>query len=266
MANAFDHVMDSTHWEFFESRHLEFRLPLIGRFQITKFMIMEVIVAALILVIYIPIARRARAGEPPRGFIWNTFESLLTFVREQVAKPNIGHDADRFVPFLWTLFLFILFSNILGLIPFFSTATASITVTAVLALCAFFVIHLGGVLKMGAGHYLKSFVPHVEAPFGMAYFIVPMIVVIDVFGSFIKAFVLAVRLFANMFAGHMVSAMILSFIVMARFSMMFWPITAGSVFMVTALSLLELFVAFLQAFIFVYLSSLFISAAMHPAH
>ena len=127
MASAFEHVMDSNHWEFLDSQQWEFRLPTIGNFQLTKFMILELISAGLILLIYIPIARRARNGEPPRGFFWNTFESILTFLRDQVARPNLGHDADRFVPFLWTLFLFILFNNLLGMLPFFGAPTASIT-------------------------------------------------------------------------------------------------------------------------------------------
>jgi F-type H+-transporting ATPase subunit a len=267
--NPFEHVMDSPHWSIFENLHWEFHLPLVGRFQITKFMVVEVIAAVLILLIYIPIARRASTGEPPRGFFWNTFESILTFLRDKVARPNVGeHDADKFVPFLWTIFLFILFCNLLGMMPFLAAPTASISTTAALALCSFFAIHLGAVAKMGFGHYLKSYVPHVEAPFGMAYFIVPMIVGIEALGQFIKAFVLAVRLFANMFAGHTVSAVILLFIVMAKDSgfFLFWGITVSSVVGVAVLSLLELFVAFLQAFIFTFLTSLFIGAALHPQH
>src|SRR5262245_48136989 len=114
-ANPFDHVMDQAHWHIMESLGWEIHLPRIplpggGHFQITKFMVLEVIAAVLIVAIFIPLARRARSGEPPTGFFWNTFESLLTFIRERVAKPSIGdHDADRFVPFLWTVFLFILF-------------------------------------------------------------------------------------------------------------------------------------------------------------
>jgi F-type H+-transporting ATPase subunit a len=267
--NPFDHVMDSTHWEFFESLHLEFHLPVIGRVQITKFMILELIAAALILFIYVPIARRASTGEPPRGFFWNTFESILTFLRDKVARPNIGeHDADKFVPFIWTVFLFVLFSNLLGMIPYLGAPTASISTTAALALCSFFVIQIGAVAKMGVHRYLRSYVPHVEAPFGMGYFIVPMIVIIEVLGQFIKAFVLAVRLFANMFAGHTVSAVILLFIVMVKDSnfFLFWGVTFSSVVGVAVLSLLELFVAFLQAYIFTFLTSLFIGMALHPAH
>ena len=267
MANPFDHVMDSKHWHVMESQHWEYHLPKIGSFQLTKFMLLQLLTAFLIIIIYVPLARRARSGAPPTGFFWNTFESILTFLREQVAKPNIGlHDADRFVPFLWTLFLYILFSNLLGMFPFFGAATASISVTGALALCAFGAIHLGAAAKMGFGTYMKTYVPHVEGPLPIRILLLVIMLPIEALGPFIKAFVLAVRLFANMFAGHTVSAVILGFIVMARTSDMFWPVSIGSVVMVTLLSCLELFVAFLQAFIFTFLTSLFIGMALHPAH
>jgi F-type H+-transporting ATPase subunit a len=261
--------MDSRHFEIFESLGWHFTLPKIGPFQITKFMVLELVAAGLVMLCYIPMARRARSGEPPRGFFWNTFECVLTFLRDKVAKPNIGeHDADKYVPFLWTLFLFVLFNNLLGMFPYMGSPTASLTTTAALAVCAFIFIQGSAIAKMGWRAYLKAYVPHVEAPFGLGYFIVPMIVAIEVVGNFIKAGVLAVRLFANMFAGHTVLAVILLFIVMAKDAALylFWPITIGSVLGVTALSLLELFVAFLQAYIFVFLTSLFLGAALHPQH
>jgi len=264
-ANPFDHVMDTGHWHFLESLNLRFHLP----FGISKFMVLELLAAGLIAAIFIPLARRAQSGAPPRGRLWNAFESLLTFIRDQVAKPCIGeHDADRYVPFLWTMFLFILFCNLLGMFPYLGSPTASITVTGALALCAFLVIHGSAVVKMGARGYLKSYVPHLDVPFGMGYLIVPMIVGIEVMGNFIKAGVLAVRLFANMFAGHTVLAVILLFIVMAKDAAwyLFWPITLGSLTGVVALSLLELFVAFLQAYVFVFLTSLFLGSTLHPQH
>jgi F-type H+-transporting ATPase subunit a len=273
-ANPFDHVMDSKHFEFFESLgwhlHLpKIYLPLYGDFQITKFMILELIAAILVVCIFVPLARRAQGGDPPKGFFWNTFESILTFLRERVVKPNVGeHDTDRFLPFIWTLFLFILFCNLLGMIPYMGSPTASITVTGVLALFAFGMIHGGAVAKMGVGGYFKSYVPHMEVPYHMGVLIVPMIVMIEAIGHLIKTFVLAVRLFANMFAGHTVLAVILLFIVMAKDTAfyLFWPITLGSVLGVTALSLLELFVAFLQAYIFAFLASLFLGMSLHPQH
>lgn len=263
-----DHVIDSDHWVIFESLGWEFHIPHVGNVTITKYMLLELLAAALIILIFVPIARRAKDGEPPKGIFWNMFETLLTFIRDQVAKPCIGHDYDKFVPFLWTLFLFILFCNLLGMFPFLGSPTASISVTAGLAIIALVMIHGAAIAEMGVAHYLKSYVPHIHVPFGMGYFLIPMIVVIEAIGHLIKAFVLAVRLFANMFAGHTVLAMILLFIVMAREASLFIsvPITIGSVLGVTALSLLELFVAFLQAYIFVFLTALFIGSTLHPAH
>ncbi len=265
-ANPFDHVMDQHHWPIFENLHLEIHLP----FPLTKFMLLELIAAGLMVAIFIPIARRSQNGSPPRGPFWNAFETLLTFIRDQVAKPNIGeHEADRFVPFLWTLFLFILFCNLIGIFPLgFGSPTASISVTAAMALCSFLVIHGSPVAKMGPLHYLKSYIPHIEVPLVLAIFLIPMIFVLEIIGHLIKTFVLAVRLFANMFAGHTVLAMILLFIVLAKDAgwYLFWPITFTSVLGVIALSLLELFVAFLQAFIFVFLTSLFLGSTLHPQH
>jgi F-type H+-transporting ATPase subunit a len=272
--DPFEHVMDTPTWHFFDSFNLHvhlprIHLPLYGDFQITKFMVLEVLAAILIIVIYVPLARRAATGELPKGFLWNTFESILTYIRNQIAVPNIGaHDADRYVPFLWTTFLFVLFCNLLGLFPFLGSPTASLTVTGVLALFSFLIIHGAALARMGPIGYLKSYVPHLEVPYKLNYLIVPMIVVIEALGHFIKAFVLAVRLFANMFAGHTVLAVILLFIVMAKDTgfYLFGPITLTSVLGVTALSLLELFVAFLQAYIFVFLTSLFLGMTLHPSH
>jgi len=266
-ADPFEHVMDQPTWHFLESLGWEFHLPRIGSFQITKFMVLEVMAALAVIAIYVPMARRAQRGDPPTGFFWNTFESMLTFIRDKVAKPTIGeHDADDYVPFLWTLFLFILFCNLFGMLPYLGSPTASISVTGALAVCAFLAIHLSAVAKMGLGHYLKSYVPHVDAPLLLRVPLVGLIVGIEMLGNFIKAFVLAVRLFANMFAGHTVLAVILLFIVMSKDTLFFWPVTISSVLGVTALSLLELFVAFLQAFIFVFLTSLFLGMALHPQH
>lgn len=265
LADAFDHVVDSHFVEIFPSSHIGFNLP----FGLTKFMVLELLAACLILAIFIPLAKRAESGEPPKGFFWNTFESLLTFIRERVAKAAIGdHDADKYVPFLWTVFLFILFCNLLGMIPFMGSPTASFAVTAVLALVTFFVIHISAIAKQGFGNYFAHHFPHIEAPFGLGPIISLMIGVIEMFGHLIKAFVLAVRLFANLFAGHLVLAFILSFILMAKNTnlLLFGPISIGSVLMIVALSLLELFVAFLQAFVFTYLTALFLGTALHPSH
>src|SRR5262249_47480371 len=136
------------------------------------------------------------------------------------------------------------------------------------ALCAFIVIHGAPVVKMGPVGYLKSYLPHLDVPFGMGYILIPAIAAIEIMGHFIKAFVLAVRLFANMIGGHTVLVVILLFIIMAKDSSIFvsGTVTLFSVLGVTALSLLELFVAFLQAFIFTFLTTIFLSMTLHPSH
>jgi F-type H+-transporting ATPase subunit a len=289
-----DHVKDSPHWVIFETLFggLELHLPafhLFGyEFQVTKFMVLELIAAGLILAIFIPLARRAAQVATPQGAWWNAFESLLTFIRDEVARPNLsGHDsdhedehhghghhdhdpnpADKYVPFLWTVFLFILFCNLLGMLPLMGSPTASIWVTGALGLCSFVMMHGVAIAKMGPLPYVKSLWPPMEIPFGMGLILKPMIFVIEVLGTVIKSGVLAVRLFANMFAGHMVLAMILFFIIeAANLAVAMWAgITVASVLGVTALSLLELFVAFLQAYIFTFLTALFMGMALYPQH
>ncbi|MFO0969013.1 MAG: F0F1 ATP synthase subunit A [Gemmataceae bacterium] len=326
-ANVFDHVLDTQKWDLFENLGIEFHLP----WFLTKYMVLMLIAAGIILAIFIPLARKVETGEPPKGVFWNFFEAILTFIRDNIAKPYIGHsdshghehkghsdshhpkeyhhgpgdpheatvtnyhhgyatdpagdlaqppahamtypkadvlEADRYVPFLWTMFLFILVCNLLGLFPFGGSPTGSITVTGALALITFFVIQGSAIAKMGLGTYLKSQVPNLDLPVAMKIPILLMLVPIEFMGHFIKAFVLAVRLFANIFAGHMVLAMILLFIVMVKDEgpALFWGVTGVTVLGVLALSLLELFVAFLQAYIFTFLTALFLGAALNPEH
>jgi F-type H+-transporting ATPase subunit a len=263
-----EHVQDAVKWLLFKG--FEPGLPKILGFQITKFMVLELIAAVLMIVIFIPLCRRARSGSPPRGPWWNAFESLLTFIRDDVAKPAIGeHDADLYVPYLWTLFLFILFCNLLGLVPFgFASPTASIWMTGALAVCSLIMLHGCAIVKMGPIHYVKSLWPHIDVPY-VGWFFSLAIFAIEFAGTFIKSAVLGIRLFANMFGGHMALAVILGFIVLAGINgfTLIWPfVTVASVLGVVALSLLELFIAFLQAYIFVFLTALFIGMALHPAH
>jgi F-type H+-transporting ATPase subunit a len=278
--HPFEHVMDTKVWEFFSNAFGDkkeialpgFHIPFGSQtyhFQITKFMILEVIAAALILLIYIPMARRVQTGELPKGRWWNAFESLLTFIRNEVAKPNLGeHDADKYVPYLWTLFLFLLFCNLLGMFPFMGSPTASIWVTGALACISFVMIHGAAAVKMGPVHYVQSMWPHIDVPY-VGWFFSLMIFCIEFVSTGIKSGVLAVRLFANMFAGHMVFAVILLFIVTAAKGNNVWllgGVSVASVVGVVALSLLELFVAFLQAYIFVFLTALFMGMSLHPEH
>jgi F-type H+-transporting ATPase subunit a len=195
----------------------------------------------------------------------NLFESLILFIRDQVARPAIGgHGADRFLPYLWTLFFFILFNNLLGLIPGLASATGNINVTGVLALMTLGTVVLAGMRELGVAGYWLAIVPHLDVPFWLKPPLWGLMFVIEVAGLLIRHVVLAVRLFANMFAGHVVLAVILGFILMARQSSLFYPVMGASIVGVILLSLLELFVAFLQAYIFTFLSALFIGSAVHP--
>lgn len=275
--NPISHVADSHEIEIFESAHIAIHLPE----PITKFHILIFLSGVIVLIAFTWLARRVATGERPRGKLWNFLEMILLFIRDQVARPSIGeHDYKRFLPFLWTLFLFILVMNLLGMIPFLGSATASLAVTGVLAGMAFVVIHYNGIVaNHGFVNYMKTFIPHVDTSDPVMKIMGPPLLVglffLEVLGAIIRGLVLAVRLFANMLAGHTALVVMLSFIVMAgkaaadgsaQASTFFWPITLASVGMVTLLSLLELFVACLQAFVFTFLTAIFIGLAMHPQH
>lgn len=272
--DPFEEFQDTLDWVIFHSLGIHIELPQFGlRLApgLSKFMILELIAAGLVMLVYIPLAKRLQSGAPPQGAWDNFFEVFLTFIRDDIAKPNLGeHDADEYVPFLWTLFLFILFNNLLGMIPFMGSPTANLYVTGALALCSFIIMHGAAMAKMGPVHYVQSLWPHMDVPLVIGIVLKPMIFFIELLGTVIKSGVLAVRLFANMFAGHTVLAMILAFIVTSFTGGAVWwlwgAITGASVLGVVALSLLELFVAFLQSYIFVFLTALFMGMALHPAH
>ena len=138
-------------------------------FPITKFMVLELAVGLLMLAIFIPLARRIRDGRPPRGRFWNMLEMVLVFVRDDVARPAIGgHAADRYVPFLWTAFFFVLFCNLFGLVPWAGSPTGALSVTATLACLTFAVVVGSGMLKFGAGKFWIGLVPHMDLPPALA--------------------------------------------------------------------------------------------------
>ena len=264
MGDIFHHSVDNTSFEFIRGWHWD--LPVIAGHQLTKYMVLELIAAGLMLLVFFWLAAQTRNRGLPRGRIWNFFEALLVFVRDEVARSVLGRqDGDRFVPFLWTLFMFVLFCNLLGMIPFMGSPTAHLSVTGPLALFTF-LIGLGcGMRKMGFVGFWKALVPHIDAPAALKLVIVPLIFGLEVMGLFIKHAVLAFRLYVNIFAGHTVLFVILSFIpVVASAGWIWWAVTPASVLGVITLSLLELFIAFLQAYIITFLSALFISMTLHP--
>jgi len=264
------HVKDA------ESFHLPFGLEIplphgtvevLGReihLRLTKFMALELVAALLMLLIFIPLARNIATGQRPRGRIWNLFEAVLLFVRDEMVRPAIGRpEADRFLPFIWTLFIFILFCNLLGLVPWAGSPTGSISVTAAMALIAFGVVMGAGMKKSGLLGFWTGLVPHMELPWLLAILLKPMILFIEIFGLLIKHTILAVRLLANMFAGHLVLAVIMGFILLFVGKIAWYGVMPAAVLGATALNLLELFVAFLQAYIFAFLTALFIGMALH---
>lgn len=246
----------------------EIHLPEIPFFgvQITRFMVMETIVAILMLLIFIPLARHVASRLVTKGKGGNAFEAILTFIRDGVARPAIGgHDADKFLPFLWTLFFFVLFCNLLGMLPGGASATANINVTGVLALITLGMVIFTGSRAKGLAGFWTGLVPHMDVPKFLMPFLWPLMFLIEIAGLLIRHLVLAVRLFANMLAGHIVLAVILGFAVSAgtAATYIFAPVAGASVLGVVLLSLLELFVAFLQAYIFTFLAALFIGSAAH---
>jgi F-type H+-transporting ATPase subunit a len=223
----------------------------------TKNVVMMWIVAFLLLVLFI-VAVRKRAVVP-RG-LYNALEMLVQFVRNELAIPNIGkRDADRFVPFLCTAFFFILFMNLIGLVPWSGTATANINVTVCLAVFTFLVTQFAAIRAQGIGGYLKHLTGGVPYP---ALWII--MIPVEFIGLFTKPFALTVRLFANMVAGHFVILALLGLILVMKSPL----IAFGAIPLALMIFVLELFVAFVQAYIFTMLSALFIGAGLvhHEPH
>jgi F-type H+-transporting ATPase subunit a len=260
--NPLEHVVDHRTLEVFGV--YEVHLPVILGVQITRFMVMEVIAAVLVAACVIPLARHVAKHPLTRGKFMNFFEAIVVFIRDGVARPAIGeHGADAFLPFLWTMFFFILFNNLLGMIPGGASPTASISVTGSLAVLAFGAVIVAGVRELGPAGFVVGIVPHMDVPKTIKPFLWGLMFLIEVAGLFIRHIVLAVRLFANMLAGHVVLAVILGFIAQAV-GIITFLVTPASIVGVVLLSLLELFVAFLQAYIFTFLAALFIGMAAHP--
>ncbi len=205
------------------------------------------------------VQQRQRQGKSPQGF-GAAIEAVALFVRDDIAIANIGHNGAKFAPYILTLFFFVLYCNLLGLIPYGSTPTGNIVVTATLAILTFLITEISGFFTLGPKGYLKTivFVPpgmHGLGAVAMAGLMTP----IELISKLVKPFALCLRLFANMTAGH--------FVILALLGLIFifanWAVAAGSVVFVLFMMLLELLVAFLQAYIFALLTSVFIGMLQH---
>lgn len=320
--NPLDHVVS----------HVIFKLDNIS---VTNHMIMAAVSGLLMLILF-PWLFASGKSSVPSG-LRNFFESILLFLREDVFRPALKHRTDRFAPFLWTVFFFILFANLLGFIPIGEifrvlggahpgevaeklaesggTATGNIATTAALAICALLFIHLNGIkeiftqLRAGTyGHhdhhepspenhphpappphhgsallpalalspllYIWNFAPHLFKPqpgepatkWLADIPIWSLLLLLEGVGAIIKPFALCMRLFANMIAGHIVLAVLVGLIPVALGLLAQLAIGVPVTAMSLMIRMLELFVCFLQAYIFTFLTTLFVAAAVAPEH
>ncbi|CAM4087909.1 F0F1 ATP synthase subunit A [Corallococcus sp. ZKHCc1 1396] len=224
---------------------------------ITKHTVMMWLAALILIGSLMVWSNRDKTKLVPRGTAANLFEMLVLFVRDELAIKNIGkEEGPRYVPYLLTAFFFILFMNLLGLFPWMASATGNIAVTCGLALCTFVVTQVAGIRAAGIGGYLK----HLTG--GVAPWLWPIMIPVEFLGLFTKPFALTIRLFANMLAGHIVIFFLLGLIFMLRHP----AVALVSVPFAFGIYLLELFVAFVQAYVFTMLSALFIGMSVAMGH
>jgi F-type H+-transporting ATPase subunit a len=231
----------------------------------TKHVVMLLVAALICCVMLIGAARaharHTHASGRPKGFAAG-IEAMVLYIRQEVALPNLGHHGEGYAPFILGLFFFILIANLLGLIPFGSTATGNISVTATLAIVTFLVVEAAGMRAQGLGYLNTIFYWNKDLPLAMR---VPMFILmtpIEIVGKLTKPFALTIRLFANMTAGHIVVLALIGLI----FVFKSWALAGAPLLMAVAIMMLELFVAFLQAFIFSLLASVFIGQIREGAH
>lgn len=237
-----------------------FTLPEIHLFgidlTITNHVVFMWLALIILGIVFSKVSRSYKNSLVPKG-LTNFVEIFVVFVRDDIVKPTIGKGYEKFLPYLLTVFFFILTCNFLGLIPGGSTATSNISVTATLATISFVVIQAGGIMKNGFFGYFKGLMPH-----GIPAWLIPIMFVVELLGLFTKPFALAIRLFANMSAGHIVILALLGLI----FILKTFFVVPVSIAFALFIYLLEILVALIQAYIFTMLSSLFIGMAVHQDH
>jgi F-type H+-transporting ATPase subunit a len=255
----------SFHWSRWPDTHLG---PLTVNLTPTKHVVFLVVAAVLVFLtmrITGKSLERQRAHEnAPKGFA-NAIEAMVLFVRNDMAIANIGPDGAKYAPYIMSLFFFILYGNVMGLIPHAATPTGNLAVTGALALLTLGVVEIGGLVKLGPKGYLHTIFPKVSGLSGGWAVALPIIMApIEIIGKLVKPFALAVRLFGNMTAGH--------FVILSLFGVIFlfgrahgwnWGIGGMTALLVVGVMCLELFVALLQAYVFALLSAVFIGLMQH---
>jgi F-type H+-transporting ATPase subunit a len=228
------------------------------KFPVSKHLLM-IAIAAFIMLAALPllVRSRSRALAPFRSMI----EIIVLFLRDEVVVPNLGRKGSAYLGYFSTLFFFILIMNLLGMVPFGATATGNLAVTAGLALTTFALVNFAGIKEQGLVSYLSHIVPK-----GVPLWLYPLLFPIELVGLVTKTFALCIRLFANMIAGHIVILAFISFIFIfgSLNAAIGFGVAPISVALVLFILLLELFVAFLQAYVFTFLTAIFTGAAMHP--
>ncbi len=275
--NIEHHLVDQPEFELFgfpiDLSHLKVRVPFLdgihrataegnpvilwrvqdedGRayFMLSKHMLFMLFAVALVLLMVLPV--RNKAGKPGvRGWA-NVIEALVVFVRDEMVLPNTGEEGRKYMPYFLTVFFFILLMNLLGMLPWGSSATGNLSVTAGLAFCSFILIQWAGIREHGFVGYFKGLIPH-----GVPWPVLIILAPVELLGLITKPFALCVRLFANMMAGHAVLTAFLGLIIVPVLAI---PCVAVAV----AISMMEIFVAFLQAYIFTLLTAIFTGTAIH---
>ena len=221
-------------------------------------------VVVLLFLLFGSVLASFKTARPP--WLIRVFRGWVRWIRDEMVYPVMGkEDGARFVPYFVYLFFFLSFLNVAGLIPGSKTATATVYVTGALALVTLAMMVGGGMLKQGPGAYWLNLLPH-----GMPKALVPLMAFVELVSVFTKPFALMIRLFANMLGGHLVLysfvGMIFMFAKMMEMGWLSWPIALPVTAMAVFITVLEGFVALLQAYIFTYLSVIFVQQALHPEH
>jgi F-type H+-transporting ATPase subunit a len=235
----------------------------------TKHVIWLALAATICAVVMIWTARKTHgrgAENAPKGLA-NVIEAFVIYIRDEVAMSNIGKGGERYIPFVLTLFFFILFLNLFGLVPFGASATGNLAITAALAVMSLVAIEVGGLIHLGPRAYLKTIV---YVPEGLPWYgQIPMALImtpVEAIAKLARIFALAIRLFANMTAGHLVILSLVGLVFMAGAAegSIKYFVAPAPVLMAVAIMLMEIFIAFLQAYIFAMLTSVFIGLVRHP--
>ena len=291
----FHHVRD---FSFFElPLGMKIELPNVLGFQITKFMVLQLVAAVFVFFVFRGVARRVASGEPVKGRFWNFWEALALFIRDEVVRPTIGenhhdhghddhghgdhghsdhghghaavvhsgHSADKYLPFIWSCFFYVLICNLLGALPFLGSATGNINVTAALAGSALAATFIYGAQAMGVGGFFGNLIPDTGVGGFGGLALGGLMFVIELLGFLIKHAILALRLFGNIMGGHTALGVMLAFIAQAaKEGPALWGVvTLGSIAGQIGIGMLELLVAVLQAYVFSFLATIFIAGSVH---